>query len=311
MAILRCNSLSQWRDELVPASGVPVEFQPRHNAPFGVSLNLFLDLPGIFEFELSAGLGTHTREHASASDGAFQFQFALTDRTDYEQLGRRLRLKTGEAMLVRCDAPYIKYAPGNFAGTVVLVPAAEFENRGICPDSSIMQRLSGAQRDALPLLRAYLRTLAGRDLGSASASLRQSIQRHVFDLLALGVSWKGHLGESLQPSVMDARLRSALDYIATHFNNPRLTMESVAAAQGISPRYLHRLLSSAGHTYVSLVTEHRLQSVFAALSAAGPGKRSIAEFATDAGFSDISHFNHLFRSRFGDTPRGVRGQTAR
>jgi AraC-like DNA-binding protein len=27
-----------------------------------------------------------------------------------------------------------------------------------------------------------------------------------------------------------------------------------------------------------------------------------------AGFSDISHFNRLFRSRFGDTPKGVRAQ---
>jgi AraC-like DNA-binding protein len=25
-----------------------------------------------------------------------------------------------------------------------------------------------------------------------------------------------------------------------------------------------------------------------------------------AGFSDISHFNRLFRFRFGDTPKGVR-----
>jgi transcriptional regulator GlxA family with amidase domain len=26
----------------------------------------------------------------------------------------------------------------------------------------------------------------------------------------------------------------------------------------------------------------------------------------EAGFSDISHFNRLFRWRFGDTPKGVR-----
>jgi AraC-like DNA-binding protein len=29
----------------------------------------------------------------------------------------------------------------------------------------------------------------------------------------------------------------------------------------------------------------------------------------EAGFSDISHFNRLFRVRFGDTPRGVRAGT--
>jgi len=36
--------------------------------------------------------------------------------------------------------------------------------------------------------------------------------------------------------------------------------------------------------------------------------RRISDVALQVGFSDISHFNRLFRSRFGDTPRGVRGQ---
>jgi AraC-like DNA-binding protein len=36
------------------------------------------------------------------------------------------------------------------------------------------------------------------------------------------------------------------------------------------------------------------------------GNDRICDIALRAGFSDISHFNRLFRSRFGDTPKGVR-----
>ena len=32
----------------------------------------------------------------------------------------------------------------------------------------------------------------------------------------------------------------------------------------------------------------------------------VCDVALKAGFSDISHFNRLFRSHFGDTPKGVR-----
>ena len=35
-------------------------------------------------------------------------------------------------------------------------------------------------------------------------------------------------------------------------------------------------------------------------------KSRISDIALQAGFSGISHFNRLFRSRFGDAPKGVR-----
>jgi AraC-like DNA-binding protein len=43
----------------------------------------------------------------------------------------------------------------------------------------------------------------------------------------------------------------------------------------------------------------------------GERQGRIADIALEAGFSDLSNFNWLFRSRFGDTPGGVRAQTLR
>jgi AraC-like DNA-binding protein len=37
-----------------------------------------------------------------------------------------------------------------------------------------------------------------------------------------------------------------------------------------------------------------------------PGRKRISDIAIEAGFSDLSYFNRLFRSRFGDAPGGVR-----
>jgi AraC-like DNA-binding protein len=39
--------------------------------------------------------------------------------------------------------------------------------------------------------------------------------------------------------------------------------------------------------------------------------RTISAIAFDAGFGDLSHFNRLFRRRFGATPSEVRAETLR
>jgi AraC-like DNA-binding protein len=105
-----------------------------------------------------------------------------------------------------------------------------------------------------------------------------------------------------------AHLAAILDHIARYFQEPELSVAAVAEAQGISPRYLQRLIQSAGTTFTGHVNELRLQRAFSLLTEARSTERRIADIALDAGFSDISHFIRLFRSRFGDTPSGVRAQ---
>jgi transcriptional regulator GlxA family with amidase domain len=63
-----------------------------------------------------------------------------------------------------------------------------------------------------------------------------------------------------------------------------------------------------GTSFTARVNELRLQSAFTLLTKARDNAHRISDIALQAGFSDISHFNRLFRSRFGDTASGVRGQ---
>ena len=64
---------------------------------------------------------------------------------------------------------------------------------------------------------------------------------------------------------------------------------------------------TTGTSFTARLTELRLQRAFALLTEARDGKGRISDIALQVGFWDISHFNRLFRSRFGDTPSGVRG----
>lgn len=45
------------------------------------------------------------------------------------------------------------------------------------------------------------------------------------------------------------------------------------------------------------------------LQSAAAERRKIADIAVACGFSDLSHFNRMFKARFGCTPSEARGRT--
>ncbi|WP_454628120.1 helix-turn-helix domain-containing protein [Bradyrhizobium cenepequi] len=105
-------------------------------------------------------------------------------------------------------------------------------------------------------------------------------------------------------AIAAARLKSAIAFIRAHFANPDLSIAAVAERQGISPRYLQALLEQSGASFTERVNELRLRRALALLTRF-PGQ-PVSAIAAQAGFSNVSHFNRLFRLRFGDTPSGMR-----
>jgi AraC-like DNA-binding protein len=168
-------------------------------------------------------------------------------------------------------------------------------------------RLVPRRTEALRLLMSYLR-LVRENVVLAAPELRDAVVTHVHNLFALAMTPHRIIGESSLSAVAAARVSAALDYVAAHFQEPALSVVTVAKNVGISPRYLQRLLETSGVSFTARVNELRLQRAFTLLSEARDSAHRISDIALDAGFSDLSHFNRLFRSRFGDTPSGVRGQ---
>jgi AraC-like DNA-binding protein len=157
----------------------------------------------------------------------------------------------------------------------------------------------------MKLLRGYIRSLERSGL-TAFGNDHTIVRRHIIDLIVLAATPHRPLGESHLNAVSAAHLHAAFDHIASQFSNTELSLSKVAQNMCISTRYLQRLLKTSGTSFTAHVTELRLNHAFALLTAQGKGDVRICDIALQAGFSDISHFNRLFRSRFGDTPKGVR-----
>jgi AraC-like DNA-binding protein len=172
-------------------------------------------------------------------------------------------------------------------------------------DAAMMRRIPRSV-EPLRLLVGYL-DLIGREATLATPELRQNVAGHIHDLVGLAFGANRDTQQNGLNAVAAAQLASALEHIAQRFTEEALRVESVARSLGISPRYLQRLLESSGRSFTARVTEMRLQKAFALLMGRDGGERRISDVAMEVGFSDISHFNRLFRARFGDSPRGVRG----
>jgi transcriptional regulator GlxA family with amidase domain len=86
-----------------------------------------------------------------------------------------------------------------------------------------------------------------------------------------------------------------------------LSVAGVARHHDISLRYLQELLEQSGASFVARVNELRLKRAFALLTRFP--NRSVAEIAAQAGLTNVSHFNRLFRRRFGDSPSEVRSRS--
>jgi AraC-like DNA-binding protein len=140
---------------------------------------------------------------------------------------------------------------------------------------------------------------AAREAGIAVAA-------HLMDLVALGLGARGDAAPAARRSGLRAvRLKAMLRILERRFTEPDFSARKLAAAAGLSERYVNELMYEAGASFTTRLSELRLRKA-AELLAHARGR--ISDVAFDCGFNDLSYFNRCFRRRFGLTPSAARGR---
>jgi AraC-like DNA-binding protein len=298
------DPLREWQERYC-RSGTRLGFKPETDAPFYSSVESICNLPRIVRSTLSPGLIFRDRKMVGDGDDNVSLVVSLGRALSIRHRNREACLARNEATIMQADAPGSAGTRRRFAVLEVSIAQREWESRNTRPGDVLMNVIN-RNSQTLALLLGYIRALAKTGLPSA-AKARDLVGRHLIDLVILA-STEPLLGESQIDCVVAARRAAMLDYITSHFCDPNLSGSSLAEKLGISQRYLQRLFAATGKTFTEHVNESRLDRAFLLLVTMSADTR-VSDIAFEVGYSDLTNFYRHFRSRFGDTPKGVAGSS--
>jgi AraC-like DNA-binding protein len=292
-----------WR-EMLGRAVMKLEIEPLPGSPYQAAMTLQA-LP-----ELDLGTGVY-------SGMQFRRTPALVDSDDLvlvvtragsrtmRQHGREVTLRAGEAALVTCAEPGIAVSHSRERFFTVRLPF-----KAIAPaigdlDSALVRCIPETSQP-LRLLVAYADILLGSDL-LGSPEIRELAARHIRDLAALALgATRDAASIAACRGLRAARLQAIKAHIASHLGERELTVNAVAAFQGVSPRYVQLLFEAEGTTFSQFLLRQRLARAHRMLTDRRYAERSITSIALDAGFGDLSTFDRAFRRADGGSPSDAR-----
>ena len=296
------DPVRDWQDRYAK-NGTQLGFKPEAGTQFSSAVHSICSSPRVVRAALSPGLLYRDRGMIKDGDDNLSLVVSLGPELTVCHRAREVCLGRNEATILQADAPGSAGTRRLFEVLEVSISQREWSERGPRSGEALM-KLVKRNSESLKLLLGYARLLA--KVGpSPSLETQAAVRRHLIDLTVLAAT-EPSLGESEAGCVVAARRATVLEYIASHFDDPDFSGAGVAQNLGISQRYLQRLLQGTGRSFTEHVNELRLDRAVALLAAAD-GNRRVSDIAFEVGFSDLAHFYRLFKSRFGDTPKGVLG----
>jgi AraC-like DNA-binding protein len=170
----------------------------------------------------------------------------------------------------------------------------------------VLRRPITKDNEALRLLRTYVNAV-GETPAPITPELRRLIVAHIRDLVALMIAATPHAAAISQAwSVRDTRLRAIKADITAHLREHGFNVGTVAARQHVSTRYVQMLFKSEGTTFSHFVLDQRLALAHRMLTVSRYDGWTICAIAMEAGFGDLSYFDHAFRRRYAASPSEVR-----
>ncbi|MBC2908005.1 helix-turn-helix domain-containing protein [Streptomyces cupreus] len=201
--------------------------------------------------------------------------------------------RSGELFV--CEGPFSLHESEDFTLHLVRLP-----RRALALTDRQAQALTGrapsAEGPVAPLLGAVLRQLTGVRSERAALQLASSVAELVVLLVDADPGPQEHGDDR------EALVRRVRAHVDARLWDRQLTPASVAAAQHISIRYLHKLFEGEGSTIGRWIQHRRLEEARRELARPGRNDITVSAVARRWGFASATHFSRSFRAAYGMSP---------
>jgi AraC-like DNA-binding protein len=224
--------------------------------------------------------------------------------------GREVALREGDAILISSSHVSIFDRHSHGSSLSFWIPRSILSSIVVDVEDSLMQ-LIPRESEELKLLTSYATPLFD-EIALVTPEFRRTAVNHLHDLVALALgATRDAAGLANGRGLPAARLRLAKAYIIENSNRRDLSVGTVAAHLGLTPRNLQRLFERENTTFSEFLLSQRLNRAHRMLTEPRLCQSAVGAIAYDAGFGDLSYFNRSFKRRYGATPRDVRNVASR
>ncbi|MFJ9038515.1 helix-turn-helix domain-containing protein [Streptomyces sp. NPDC102406] len=225
----------------------------------------------------------------------------MSGTTVLTQDDRQVVAHPGDLFVWDAMRPYSLDFPERFCARVVHIPRPML---GVADED--LRRVTGIVFSTERGCAAVLMPLLATVVASAhlfSPATASGLANGLTDVFAALVAERTDESAQEGGGTRNHLVRRVRDHIDENLADPALSPESVARANHISVRYLHRLFEGEGITVSRLIQRRRLEECARELSRDGRAAPTVASVAQRWGFVNPTHFSRVFRSAYGLPPR--------
>ena len=303
--VTQADRFAQWR-HWISATFVPLECAPVSREPFrGEVAHWELGELLVSRVAAHPHLASRTRRMIALRDAGYYKVGLLTRGSCHlSQDGRDALLQPGDLAIYDCRRPYTMVFGEPHEMSFLMFPCDRLRLPPAAVEEVLVTPVSSTQSTG-SLVGPFLRRLVA-NLEQPGEPVNSRLADNVLDLLATLFSERTGVTPADPAALRRSLLLSVHSWIDGHLADPDLDPDTIARANHISVRYLHKLFQEQGTSVGSWVRERRLANCRRDLADPALAQRGVHAIARSWGFDDAAHFSKIFKASYGEPPGAYR-----